>query len=666
MKSGIELAHVRPSVRAQDDLFRHLNGRWLDEFAMPDDRAVVSVFEELHDRAQESLRTLVEQAAAQAATGEAAEGSEQRKIGDLYASFVEQDRIEALGVTPIRDDLDRVAGIDDRAGLLGVLAGLYRDGVTGPFAAWVSTDAKDPDRYVVYLSQSGLGLPDESFYREEQYAEIRAAYVAHVARMLRLGGWRETEADAGETAARIMALETRLAAGHWDRVANRDVTRTYNLVDRAGLAELAPGFDWSAWIGALRTGEPGAFDEVVVRQPSYLTAMAQAFDQVPVLDWRDWLAWHVISASAPYLSTPLVEENFAFYGTRLRGTPQMRERWRRGLGVVEGALGEALGKLYVEAFFPATSRARVLELVGHLLEAYRRDIEALPWMGADTRARALEKLAKFTPKIGYPDKWRDYSALTISRDDLLGNVRRAAAFELARDLNRIGEPVDRTEWHMTPQTVNAYYNPGMNEIVFPAAILQPPFFDPQADDAANYGGIGGVIGHEIGHGFDDQGSKYDGDGRLSDWWTDQDRAAFDRLTETLIAQYSALEPAQLPGHHVNGALTVGENVGDLGGITVAYQAYRLALQAAGMPDASQAPVLDGLSGDQRFFLAWAQVWRNKIRDEELLRRLATDPHSPAEFRVNAVVRNVAEFHEAFGVRPGDGLWRDPAERVRIW
>jgi putative endopeptidase len=400
-------------------------------------------------------------------------------------------------------------------------------------------------------------------------------------------------------------------------------------------------------------------DEVVVRQPDFLTALSEALGTVPMADWALWLAWRVLSASAPYLSNDLADESFAFYGRTLTGAPEQKERWKRGVDTVESALGEAVGQLYVERHFPPAAKERMTTLVTNLVEAYRRNIEGLDWMGADTKVRALEKLGRFLPKIGYPDQWRDYSALQVDRDDLLGSVRAGAAFETDRELAKLGGPVDRAEWHMTPQTVNAYYNPGMNEIVFPAAILQPPFFDLEADDAVNYGAIGAVIGHEIGHGFDDQGSRYDGEGNLSDWWTEQDRERFDALTRALITQYDALEPRDLPGRHVNGALTVGENIGDLGGITIAYQAWRIAC------DGNEPPVLDGLTGAQRLFAGWATCWRTKAREEEAVRRLAVDPHSPPEFRAN-VVRNLEEFYEAFGVKEGDGLWLAPEARVRIW
>ncbi|HEX8495987.1 MAG TPA: M13-type metalloendopeptidase, partial [Actinomycetales bacterium] len=508
-----------------------------------------------------------------------------------------------------------------------------------------------------YLEQSGLGLPNESYYREPAHAELRTRYVEHVATMLALAGWAEGE-QAHEAARAVMALETRLAASHWDNVRTRDAVATYTKVDRAGLEQLSPGLDWSAWLEGLQAPST-LLDEVVVREPDYLTGLAKALDEVAVEDWRHWLAWNLVHDSAAYLAAPFVEESFDFYGRTLSGTPQPRERWKRGVSLVQGVLGEAAGQLYVERHFPPASKARMVQLVENVVEAYRRRIADLDWMSPQTKERAADKLDRFTPKIGYPDTWRDYSALQVDPHDLMGNVRAASSFELDRDLAKLGGPVDRGEWFMTPQTVNAYYNPGLNEIVFPAAILQPPFFDVEADDAANYGGIGAVIGHEIGHGFDDQGSRYDGFGNLEQWWTDEDRERFDERARMLIEQYSKFEPREAPGHTVNGELTVGENIGDLGGITIAYEAYRIATQGA------EPPVIDGLTGPQRFFAGWAQCWRLKVRPQEAQRLLTIDPHSPAEFRAN-VVRNVEAFYEAYGVSEGDGLWLEPAARVRIW
>jgi len=657
MKSGIDTSSFDPDVRPQDDLFRHVNGRWLATAEIPADRASEGAFRRLVDRSEEALHAIITEAAA----ADPQPGTEAAKVGDLFASFMATEAIEARGVEPLRADLTRVAAIADVGGLAEVIGGLERAGVSGFAGMYVDTDDERPDRYIVNLLQGGLGLPDESYYREEAFAEVRAAYVDFIATML--GFLPEPPMDfAGDVRAvaeRVMALETALAAGHWDVVRSRDAAATSNHMTRAELAELAPDLPWDRWIAEMGAPAP-AFETVVVRQPSFFTTLSGLLTSVPLDDWKAWLAWNVVRAAAPYLSDEVVTANFAFYGTTLTGATEQRERWKRGVAAVERGLGEMVGQLYVEQHFPPAAKARMDELVANLVEAYRQSITGLDWMSEETKERALVKLGKFTPKVGYPDEWRDYGPLAIDRNDLLGNVRRAHAFEVDREFGKIGRPIDRGEWFMTPQTVNAYYNPGMNEIVFPAAILQPPFFDIDADDAVNYGGIGAVIGHEIGHGFDDQGSKYDGDGALRDWWTDADRAAFDQRTQALIAQFDQLAPAQAPGHTVNGALTVGENIGDLGGLAVAYRAYEISLAGA------EPPVIDGLTGFQRVFLGWAQVWQAKARDAEVLRLLQIDPHSPSEFRCNAVVTNLDEFHEAFGVAEGDALWRSPDERVRIW
>jgi predicted metalloendopeptidase len=654
-RSGIETANLDPSVRPQDDLFRYVNGTWLTTAEIPADRALQATFNLLADEAEAHLRQLIEEAAA----SEADEGTPARKVGDLYASFCDTERVDALGVTPLAADLAAIDALTDVRGLLLLSGRLQREGTGGAVALFVDTDSRDSTRYLPYLQQSGLGLPDESYYREDSFAPVREQYVAHVARMLVLAGI--TDEDAAPAGAdKVMALETRLAAGHWDRVRCRDAVATYNKVDRGGLEQLSPGVDWSAWLDGAQAPDR-TLDEVVVRQPSFIEAWAEALQEVPLEDWKLWLAWHLVHSAAPYLSSDVVTENFDFYGRTLTGAQEQRDRWKRGVALVERAMGEAAGQLYVERHFPPYAKERMLELVGNLIAAYRASISELDWMTDETKRRALDKLDRFTPKIGYPDKWRDYGALRIDRGDLLGNVRAADAFETDRDLAKLGTPVDRDEWFMTPQTVNAYYNPGMNEIVFPAAILRPPFFDADADDAANYGGIGAVIGHEIGHGFDDQGSRYDGDGNLEDWWTEDDRQRFDERTQALIAQYSAFEPKDLPGRRVNGALTVGENIGDLGGVAIAYRAYVMSLGG----DVEAAPVIDGMTGAQRFFAGWAQCWRALVREAEAIRRLSIDPHSPPEFRAN-VVRNLEEFYAAFDVTSGDDLWLEPEQRVRIW
>ncbi|MBA3310050.1 MAG: peptidase M13 [Nocardioidaceae bacterium] len=644
-----------PAIRPQDDLFGHVNGGWLDSAKIPADLPATGSFIQLRLDAEEQVGDILKDAAARAVSGEAPPGSNAQKMGDLFASFLDEERAEALGAEPLADDLAAIDAVTSATELAALLGTFERSGVAGVVGTYVDTDDRDSSRYLVNVTQGGLGLPDESYYREDTFAEIRKKYVAHVAAMLRLVG---LNGDVDEAAQRVMALEARLASGHWDRVACRDVVKTYNLTSRRDLVAAAPSFDWAVWTAAMQAPDQ-AFDEVVVRQPSYLDTLAESLNSVPLEDWKVWLKWQVASAAAPYLSDAFVVENFDFYSGTLAGTEELRKRWKRGVALVDEALGEAVGEEYVARHFPPAAKARMDALVANLVEAYRRNIGKLDWMGPDTRRRALEKLDTFLPKIGYPDTWRDYSALKIDRGDLLGNVRRATAFETERQLRKVGQPVDRAEWLMNAQTVNAYYNPGTNEICFPAGILQPPFFDPDADPAYNYGGIGAVIGHEIGHGFDDQGSQYDGDGNLVDWWTDDDRARFTERADALIEQYGDFEPRQLPGRRVNGALTVGENIGDLGGLTIGLEAYRISL------DGEESPVVDGMTGTQRVLVNWVLCWRGKRREQLELQLLAVDPHSPPEFRAN-IVRNIDEFHEAFETRPGDGLWLDPEHRVRIW
>jgi putative endopeptidase len=660
LPAGILTEELDPTVRPQDDLFRHVNGRWIARTEIPSDKARYGSFYVLAEEAEKAVRDIIVEAQS------AEPGTEPRKIGDLYASFLDEARIQALGATPLEPLLAEVDAVGSIPDLLDTLGRLERRGSSGFAHVFVDNDPGDPERYLVFLEQGGIGLPDESYYREETFAEVRTAYVAFIERMLVLAG-RDGDGDrsAAAAASRIFALETDLAGHHWDKVRNRDSEATYNPMAwtearaLASVEEVVEGADLDIWKAGLDV-PAGAFDEVVVRQPSFLSGLARLLAADRLDSWTDWLAWQVIRSNAAYLSDEFVEANFDFYGRTLTGTPELRARWKRGVSLVEGALGEAVGRVYVERHFPEEAKASMDVLVDHLVEAYRQSITGLTWMGEATRARALEKLDKFTPKIGYPVKWRDYSSLQVDAGDLLGNVRATNEFEFRRELGKIGQPLDRDEWFMTPQTINAYYNPGFNEIVFPAAILQYPFFDEKRDAAANYGAIGAVIGHEIGHGFDDQGSKYDGDGRLTDWWTEEDKAAFEKLTASLIAQYDALAPAQAPGHHVNGALTIGENIGDLGGLSIAWKAYLLSLQG------EEPPVIDALTGAERFFLSWAQAWQIKARDEEVIRLLAIDPHSPNEFRCNQIVRNIDDFYTTFGVTPSDALWLDPTERVTIW
>jgi putative endopeptidase len=647
VSQGIDISAFDPDIRVQDDLFRHVNGLWLRAAEIPADKATAGAFVTLFDEAEKKVRTIIE------TCRDAPASDEERKIGDLYASFMDEERAEELGITPLAGELGQVDEISEVSGLVRVLGSFERVGVGSVFGLYIAPDRGRPDRYIAHVVQSGIALPDESYYREDAFAPIREAYVTHIATMLSLAGFDDVEARAS----RVMDLETRIASHHWDRVACRDTQKTYNLVDGDALQALAPPFNFESW--ATEAGiPPSALAEVIVSQPSFLEGLTGLLVDGELDSWRDWLRWHVVHAAAPYLSSAFVEENFAFYGKTLSGTDELRPRWKRGVGFVEGAIGEAVGKIYVASEFPPAAKARMTELIDNLIAAYRASITSLPWMSDATKQRALEKLAQFVPKIGHPDEFKDYSALETAPDDLIGNARRALSVAMDRELDKLGKPIDRGEWYMTPQTVNAYYNPTMNEIVFPAAILQPPFFDPQADDAVNYGAIGAVIGHEIGHGFDDQGSQYDGTGQLNDWWTDDDRAAFDKLTAALIEQYNGLSPEGADGQPVNGAFTIGENIGDLGGLGIAYKAFRLS-----QPIADE---VDGLTPNQRFFLSWAQAWQAKVRPAEVVRRLTVDPHSPPEFRCNQVVRNIDAFYDAFDVSKDDDLWLDPEQRVSIW
>ena len=643
---------MNPDIRPQDDLFGHVNGRWLDETEIPSDRSSWGPFVQLADAAEEQVHQIIEDLAARVAAGEDVD-DDARKIGDLFASFMDVEAIAAKGTRPIRPLIDAVEGLRDVRDLAAFLGEFERIGGHGLFGSYVDTDSKDSDRYLFNLVQGGLGLPDESYYRDEKFAEVREKYVAYLTRLFTLAGHE----DAAGAAATVLAIDTKIAAGHWERAETRDVQRTYNLMTTAELVELCPSFDWDAYVTNLSGSDPDAeriLAEVCVRQPSFFAHLSGVLDEVPLDDWRQWLLAHVLRASAAYLTDDFVETNFDFYGRTLNGTPELRARWKRGVSLVEGALGEAVGKEYVARHFPPRAKAMMDELVANLLAAYRVSIEKLDWMTDETKQRAYEKLETFRPKIGYPEKFRDYSALQVGRDDLLGNVAAASAFETDRQLAKIGSPVARDEWFMLPQTVNAYYNPGTNEICFPAGILQKPFFSPDAHPAENYGGIGAVIGHEIGHGFDDQGAQYDGAGNLNDWWTPDDKAAFEVKSKKLIEQYDGFEPRNLPGERVNGALTVGENIGDLGGLTIGHTAYLIA-------SGGEASVEDR----QRVFLNWAYCWRTKRRKEQDLQYLTVDPHSPPEFRAN-IVRNLDEFHEVFGTAEGDGLWLDPEDRVRIW
>lgn len=647
--SGIDVEWLDESTRPGDDFFAHVNGRWIEQFDIPADKSNYGTFTKLGDAAEEDVKAIIEMSA----TGDFAKGTDEQKVGDLYKSYLDMETRNARGIEPLQPELDRIAAISDYDELSAYFADATRRGYGMPFGLTQFPDMKNPGFYGVYAFQGGLGLPDREYYfnDDEKSAALREQYVAHIETMFDLAGF-DGGASAAET---IMALETRLAEQHMRKEDARNWMENYNKVPVSDLPTVMPRFDWDGYFDALGFAE---LDSLIVLMTDYMGELDGIIRDTDLGTWKTYLAWNALNTRAGLLGEALDKQNFAFYGTALSGTPEQEEPWRRAVGTVNGLLGEVVGKVYVKNHFPPEAKERMLDLVGNLINAYEASITELDWMGEETRAEALDKLSKFTPKIGYPDDWRDYSALEIGPDDLFGNVERATLAEYQRQLDRQGGPVDRGEWGMTPQTVNAYYNPTLNEIVFPAAILQPPFFNLAADDAVNYGAIGAVIGHEIGHGFDDKGSTFDGDGALRNWWTDEDRAEFEKRTGALVEQYDGYKV--FDDLHVNGEFTLGENIGDLGGLSIALKAYQMSLNG------EESPLIDGYTGEQRVFMGWAQVWRRKYRDEELRRRIATDPHSPSEFRVNGIVRNVPEFYTAFDVQQDNALYLPPEERVKIW
>jgi putative endopeptidase len=652
MKPGLDLGAIKHEVKPQDDLFRHVNGRWLDETKIPDDQALYGSFHMLRDDSEFAVRDIIEEVAKDPSPGVA------QQIGDLYASFMDEDRIEKLGATPLEPGLERIKSLSNYAEYFQMIGAFERAGVSGLWGSYVDNDAGNPERYLVHLYQGGLGLPDKDYYTDEKYQEIRDAYLPHLTKMFELAGW--SSADAAAAAKTVYGLEEQIAKVHWNRVDSRDAEKTYNLKTLAELKSLSGNILWSEYLAGASL-KPTLLDSNVVMMPSFFEGLSALLTDSNFEAFKLMMAMDLIRSYAPYLSTAFVDERFSFYGQKLTGQPMNRPRWKRAVALIEGGLGEAVGQLYVKKHFPAQSKTQMDELVSYLIKAYEQSIKNLDWMSEETKVKALEKLSKFNPKIGYPSKWKDYSSIEISRDDLVTNVANVSSWEFDYHANKIGAKIDREEWHMTPQTVNAYYNPGLNEIVFPAAILQPPFFSPEADMAMNFGGIGAVIGHEIGHGFDDQGSKYDGDGRLVSWWTEADRKAFEARTRSLIEQYNELSPAQLDDKYkVNGELTIGENIGDLGGLGIAWKAYLLWLGDR------EPEVIDGYTAQQRFLMAWAQCWRTLSRDEIAIQRLATDPHSPAEFRCNQVVKNLDIFYDAFDVSEGSEMYLKPEDRVVIW
>ena len=649
LHSGIDLQYVDTSVRPQDDVYQYLNGKWLRNYQLPSDKAGVGSFTTVQDKTEEQLRTIVD-----ALDQAPSEDPDAKKLADLYASYMNEEQLAALGLKPLLAEFATIDAYKDMNAIPNAMAHMIEIGVGAPFGLQVNLDARDSTKYAVILQQGGLGMPDRDYYLKDdaKLKEARVAYRAHIEKMLSMAGQAKAEHDA----AAILDLQTALAKIQWTRVEQRDPIKTYNKTALSELGALMPGYDWQRYIHG--SGIEGKVDYVIVRQPTYFTTLGKVINATPLPVWKAYFKWRVLSAFAPYLSSAFVDERFSFTGGVLRGVPENEPRWKRGINLLDGSMGEALGKLYVAKYFPPQNKARMQALVLNLLEAYRRDIDTLDWMSADTKVGAQAKLAKMQPKIGYPDRWRDYSALKIMRNDLLGNVVRAYEFEYRRNLAKLGKPVDHGEWGMRPQTINASYNPTRNEITFPAAILQPPFFDAGADDAVNYGGIGGVIGHEMSHGFDDQGSQFDADGNLHDWFTKADHDKFAEKTKALVAQYNLYEP--VPDYHVNGALTLGENIGDNSGLAIAYKAYRISLAG------HEAPVIDGLSGDQRLYLGWVQVWRGKVREAEAIQRIKTDPHSPPAVRGTAPLRNQPGFYAAFGLKPGDKMYLPPNQRVSIW
>lgn len=643
---GFDMAGRDTSVAPSKDFFDYANGTYLEKLEIPADRSRYGAFDALQELSQSRMRAVAEAAAANSkASGDEA------KLGAFYRSFMDEAAVGALGAKPLAGDLAAIRAVKTHDEMAGLMGGTMRQFGGSFFGSYVHDDAKDPEQYTVYLVQGGLGLPDRDYYLEDRFKAQKAAYEKYVAQMLTLAGWERP----AENAKAIVALETEIAKASWTRAERRDDDKTYNPFEIAKLQEYAPGFAWKQYLDGARLSKA---DRVVVSENTAFPKIAAIYAKTPIETLKAWSAFNLADQAAPYLSKEFDQAHYEFRSKTLSGQPLQQPRWKRGVNAADSNIGEALGKLYVEAYFPAESKAKMEALVSDIRTAMKARIDGLDWMSPETKVKAQEKLSKFRVKIAYPDKWRDYSGLEIKDGDLYGNIERASAFEWDYRAARLGGPVDDEEWGMTPPTINAYYSSTKNEIVFPAAILQPPFFDPDGDPAVNYGGIGGVIGHEITHGFDDQGRKSDGGGKLTDWWTPEDAAKFNAQAAKFGKQYAAVEV--LPGAHINGDLTMGENIADLGGLLLALDAYHLSL------DGKPAPVIDGMTGDQRVFLGWAQVWRGKYREDRMRQQLVTDPHSPPKYRVQVPIKNIDAFYEAFGVKSGDGMYIPPAERVRIW
>ncbi|MES2625296.1 MAG: M13 family metallopeptidase [Pseudomonadota bacterium] len=647
--SGVEQQNFDKNVSPGDDFYVYVNGVWLNNTPIPADKSNYGAFTILDDEAQENLRTIIDTAS----DTDAAPGSDTQKVGDFFRSFMNEPRLEELGAAPLQATLTQIANVQSKPDLLVLTADLNRMGVQIPAGAYINNDEKQSDQYIAYIAQSGLGLPDRDWYLDTEnptYQQAREAYSTYITKVMGLAG----SARGDEVAASVLVIENQIAQAHWDKVQNRQADLLYNKRTLAELQAMAPSLDWAALLQGLGIEET----TFIVNQPSFIEGYNAIWENTSLETWQDYYSFKFVDSFAAYMSDAFVQAQFDFEGRVLSGLEEMEPRWKRGVSAVDGALGEVVGKLYVEQFFQEASKVRMDQLVENLREAFRVGIDDLEWMTPETKLQAQDKLAKFNTKIGYPDSWKDYSALTVEAEELVGNVMRSRRVEHEREVNKLGQPINRDEWFMTPHTVNAYYNPPMNEVVFPAAILQPPFFNVAADDAVNYGGIGAVIGHEFSHGFDDQGRKYDGNGNLRDWWTEADAAAFSERANRLVAQYNQFEV--LPGKFLNGEFTLGENIGDLSGLAVAYKAYHMSLNGA------EAPVIDGYTGDQRFFIGWAQVWRRLYRDENLEVRISSDPHSHSEARANGVLRNFDAWYSAFDVQPDAAMYIAPEDRVKIW
>ncbi|PAJ71919.1 peptidase M13 [Pseudoalteromonas sp. NBT06-2] len=647
--SGISLENMDKSVRAQDDFYEHINGSWLRTTEIPADKSNYGSFSQLYDNSQKALKTVIEAAVS---NKDAVAGSDERKLADFYNSYMNEAKITTLGIKPLQADLNAIKAVKDHQALTSMMADILIKGGTTPLGWYINNDAKNSSEYGVYIYQSGLGLPDRDYYlkNDEKFVKIRTEYQYFISQLLNKAGFENAE----QAAKNIIDLETKLAQVQWSRVENRDATKTYNKLSVNEVNDMLGQFDFVEYL--LKSNITS--NEVIISQPTYIQAFGTLFSETNITIWQDYLAFHYIQDYSHLLSREFEDLNFNLYSTTLKGIKEQKPRWKKAVDSANSVLGEILGKIYVKDNFPPEAKKRMTVMVDNLIKGFELAINDLEWMSPETKVAAKEKLNKFTPKIGYPEKWQDYSALEIKSDDLVGNFVRYSQWTYADMTSKLGKPVDRSKWHMTPQTVNAYYNPVNNEIVFPAAILQPPFFNLDADDAVNYGAIGAVIGHELGHGFDDQGAKYDGDGNLRDWWSESDLKQFEKRSENLVSFYDKFKP--FDDANVNGQLTLGENIGDLGGLTVAYKAYQMSLNG------DKSSVLDGYNGEQRFFMGWSQIWRRKYRDEELRNRLMTDPHSPSHYRVIGILANMPEFYKAFDVKQGDKMYIEPKSRVKIW